>query len=286
MTRNVAVLGTGTMGRGIAGSLLRAGFTVTVWNRTPARAQGIGATVAVDPAAAVRDAEVVVTVLFDEHAVEEVAREALPAMRGGAVWVQSATVGPEGARRLAELAAAHGVTTVDAPVLGTRKPAEDGTLTVLASGPASTRHAVRPVFEAIGSRTVWAGTEPGDASALKLAANAWVASLTAATAQSLALAAASGLDPRLFLEAIEGSASDSPYAHTKGEAMLTGSLAPQFAIDGLRKDLGLIRDEAARGGAPSPLVPALLAAYDEAAARVGGDKDIAGVVAAFRPQGF
>jgi 3-hydroxyisobutyrate dehydrogenase len=286
MTSRGSVLGTGTMGRGMARSLVRAGFTVTAWNRTPARAEGIGALVAADPAAAVADAEVVVTVLFDEHAVDEVARGALPAMRDGAVWVQSATVGPDGARRLGQLAAAHGVTTVDAPVLGTRKPAEDGTLTVLASGPAAARDTVQPVFDAIGSRTVWAGTEPGEASALKLAANAWIAALTAATAQSLALAAASGLDPRLFLEAIEGSASDTPYAHTKGEAMLTGALEPQFAIDGLRKDLGLIRDQAARAGLTSPLVPALLAAYDEAAVRVGGDKDIAGVITAFRPQGF
>lgn len=287
MTTNVAVLGTGTMGRGMAGSLLREGFAVTVWNRTSSRAddlRGAGAQVAGDPAQAVAEADVVITMLFDEGAVRAVAEQMLPAMRRGAVWVQSATVGPTGARRLAELAAAHGVPTIDAPVLGTRKPAEDGTLVVLAAGPVDAGSLAQPVLDAIGSRTVWAGSGPGEASALKLAANAWVATITAATAQSLALSEALGLDPRLFLSAIDGTASDSPYAHVKGDAMLTGALDPQFALDGLRKDLGLIRDEARAVGAPLPVVPAVLAAYDAAADLVGGDKDIAGVVAAFRPR--
>jgi len=287
MTTNVAVLGTGTMGHGMAGSLLRAGLRVTVWNRTTSRAEDLrsaGAEVAESPAEAVAGADVVLTVLFDEDAVREVAHEALPAMRAGAVWVQSATVGPSGARRLAELAAAHGVATIDAPVLGTRKPAEDGTLVVLASGPVDAGSIAQPVLDAIGSRTLWAGSAPGEASALKLAANAWVATITAGTAQSLALADALGLDPRLFLAAIEGTATDSPYAHVKGGAMVTGAFEPQFAIDGLRKDLALIREEARAVGAPLPVVPAVLAAYDAAADVVGGDKDIAGVVAAFRPR--
>lgn len=287
MTTNVAVLGTGTMGRGMARSLVRAGFAVTVWNRTAARAEELrpdGVEVADRPAAAVADADVVVTMLFDEDAVRAVAQEALPAMRPGAVWVQSATVGPTGARRLAALAAAHGVATIDAPVLGTRQPAEAGTLVVLASGPVDAGSVAQPVLDAIGARTVWAGSAPGEASALKLAANAWIAMLTAGTAQSLALADAFGIDPRLFLSAIEGTASDSQYAHVKGEAMLRGALEPQFAMDGLRKDLGLIRDEARAVGAPLPVVPAVLAAYDAAADVVGGDKDIAGVVAAFRPR--
>jgi 3-hydroxyisobutyrate dehydrogenase len=287
MTTNVAVLGTGTMGRGMTRSLLRAGFAVTVWNRTASRAQDLrdaGARVAADPAEAVAEADVVVTVLFDEDAVARVAEQALPAMRERAVWVQSATVGPTGARRLAALAGAHGVAMIDAPVLGTRKPAEDGTLVVLASGPVDAGTVAQPVLDAIGSRTLWAGSAPGEASALKLAANAWVATITAGAAQSLALADALGVDPRLFLAAIEGTATDSPYAHVKGEAMLTGAFDTQFALDGLRKDLGLIHDEARAVGAPLPVVPALRAAYDAAADVIGGEKDIAGVVAAFRPR--
>ncbi len=238
----VAVLGVGTMGAAMARAILRSGFDVTVWNRSPEKSTPLadaGARVAADPADAVRDADVVLTMLFDSGAVLEVAAEFLPAMRDGAIWMQSSTIGADGMRAVGTAASRSRVTVVDAPVLGTKDPAEHAALTVLASGDGDAVDILRPVFDAIGSRTIVVGDRLGAASDLKLVCNSWVASLTAGTAQSLALSRAFGLDPTLFLDAITGSASDSPYAHVKGATILEGNRAPQFALDGLLKDLRL-----------------------------------------------
>lgn len=283
----VTVLGTGAMGYGMAVSVLRAGLHTTVWNRTRQRAEPLaplGAKVADDPASAVREADVVVTALFDADAAAAVMTQALPAMPAGAVWVQCSTVGAAGTQRLAALADEHNVTFVDAPVLGTRKPALAGMLVVLASGPPEVHAVVEPVFAAIGTRTVWVSDEPGPASRLKLVTNAWIAMLTAGVAQSVALAQAWGLDPQLFLDAIGGGQPDSPYAHIKGAAMLSGDFEPQFELAGLRKDLELIAADARIAGVPTELVEALAAAY-AAAAGTGDSRDIAAVIDAFRPHG-
>ncbi|WP_306745557.1 NAD(P)-dependent oxidoreductase [Saccharothrix yanglingensis] len=279
----VVVLGTGLLGAGMARSLLRAGLDVVVWNRSPERARALaadGATVVEDAGEAVTDADVVITVLFDLSATAEVMVDALPRLRDDAVWVQCGTVGVEGAERLAELAATKGVGFVDAPVLGTRQPAERGTLTVLAAGAPDARDAVAPVFEAIGSRTVWVGDHPGDGQRLKLVANSWVLSITAAAAQAVALARGLGLDPAAFLDAIRGGAVDSAYAHVKGEAMIDGVFEPpSFGLDGALKDAGLIADALASAGVDDRLMRLLREYY--AAAAGDEDEDMAAVVRAF-----
>lgn len=243
MTKSVTVLGTGIMGSGMARNLLRAGLAVTVWNRSPDKAMPLadeGATVAPDPSVAVSGADVVVTMLFDENAVADVMTKALPAFGKSTVWVQSSTVGLEGAARLAALAERHGVTFVDAPVLGTRQPAEEGKLIVLVGGPTSVQDVVTPVFDAIGSRTVWVGEQPGDGHRLKLVANSWVLSVNAATAQAIAMAAGLGLDPRLFLDVIAGGPLGCAYAQVKGSAMIERDFSPSFPVVGAAKDASLI----------------------------------------------
>jgi 3-hydroxyisobutyrate dehydrogenase len=282
---HVAVLGTGIMGTGMAHSLLREGHQVTVWNRNATKAQALaadGATVAGTPQEAVAGAEAVLTILFDADAVLAVMAEALPAMGPDALWIQSSTIGAEGTARAARLAAEHGTALIDAPVLGTKVPAEKGQLVVLASGAPELRQRATPVFEAIGARTVWAGDEPGPATALKLVANAWVGSITAAAAQSVALAERLGLDPRLFLEAVRGGAADAPMVHAKGEAMLTGGYDPQFAVAGVVKDLSLIRAAAADSGLPTELLDVVASHYREASERGHADSDMAAVVTSFR----
>ncbi len=173
----VAMLGTGTMGAAMARNLIGKGFVVQAWNRTPARAEQItGATVASTPADAVRGAEVIVTILTDGPTVAGVITEAAPGLAAGQVWAQMSTVGVKATSELVELAAAHGLAYVDAPVLGTRQPAEAGALTVLAAGAPEVRPLVDPVFDAVGSRTVWLADDPAGAAAtrLKLVANTWV----------------------------------------------------------------------------------------------------------------
>lgn len=285
---DVAVLGIGTMGSGMAANLLRAGHRVRVWNRSPGRTGPLveaGAVEAASPVEAVAGAEVVVTMLFDLAATRAVAEQALDGFAEGAVWLQTGTVGPDGTAELAGLAQARGVAFLDAPVLGTKKPAADGTLVVLASGDPALRGRVEPVLDAVGSTVVWAGDAPGAASALKLACNAWVLTITAATAQSLALAAAQGLDPQLFLQAIGGGGTDSPYAQLKGPAMLAGRFDPAFELDGGLKDLGLIVAAAQANGLPDGLLAAVRDAYATASASGHGGEDIAAVYRALQPGG-
>ena len=283
----ITLLGTGTMGVGMAHSILRAGLPLTVWNRHVERARPLaddGATVAEDLAEAVREADVVVTMLFDADAVTAVMDEAAGAMKDGAVWVQSSTVGRDGTATLARFATDRGLTMVDAPMVGTKQPAEDGKLTVLASGPASTKPLVQPVFDAVGAKTVWLGDEPGPASAMKLVANSWVGVLTAGTAQGIQQARAFGLDPAQFLETVSGGAADSPYLQTKGTAILEERFDPQFGLDGLLKDLRLIRTATAGAGVPTTLVDALVAAFEQASEEGHGREDIAAVSASFQPK--
>lgn len=282
----VTLLGTGTMGAGMARSILRAGLPLTVWNRHTEKARPLaedGATVAADLTEAVRDADVVVTMLFDADAVTEVMAEAAGAMRHGAVWVQSATVGRDGIARLARFAEEHGLPMVDAPMVGTKQPAEDGRLTVLASGPAGTRETVQPVFDAVGAKTVWLGDEPGPASAMKLVANSWVAMLTAGTAQGIQQARSFGLDPAQFLDTVARGAADSPYLQAKGRAILEGRFEPQFGLDGLLKDLRLIRAATAESGVRTTIVDALVDAFARASEEGHGNEDIAAVVVSFSP---
>ena len=280
----ISLLGTGTMGSGMARSLLRAGHTVTVWNRTRARAEPLadaGARVADAPTAAVAEAEAVVLMLYDAGSVLDVMDEVGGDGPADAVWVQSSTIGVDGTRRAAGWAAERGLAFVDAPVLGTRQPAENGELVVLAAAPPPLRDRVTPVFQAIGARTLWLSETPGDASALKLAINAWISAITAATGQSVALAEALGLDPRLFLEAIGGGPTDSPYAQVKGSAMITDRFAPQFTVDGVRKDVGLIIDAAGGAGVSTTLLDAVLGCFERASERGHGGEDMAAVVRAF-----
>ena len=166
----IAILGTGTMGTPIARHLLEAGFPVRAWNRTRERAEPLaaaGATVTGTPEEAVEEASVVLTMLSDGDAVEETMGEdgVLAAMGERTIWIQAATVGVEFADRFATLAEEAGVGYVDAPVLGTKEPAEKGELVVLASGAEELHGRCGRIFDAYAKETVWVGEGPGSAPA-------------------------------------------------------------------------------------------------------------------------
>jgi 3-hydroxyisobutyrate dehydrogenase len=284
----IAVLGTGIMGAGVTRSLLRGGHQVVVWNRNRARADPLtddGATVAGTAAEAVAAAEAVLIVLYDTESVLGVLGQAAGSAPREAIWAQMSTIGLDGTAAVAALAASSGLRLVEAMMLGTKAPAEQGKLVLLTAGDADTLSELAPVFAAVSLRTVDAGSDIGAATALKLAANAWVASLTALVGQSLSLAQGLGVDPNLFLRAIEGGATDTPYAHVKGAAMLNGTFDPSFALDGARKDLGLIRAAADRAGVSGEILAAVGTLYDRASEGGHGDEDMAAVVTAFRAGG-
>lgn len=278
----VALLGTGTMGAGMARSAKRAGLDVVAWNRTASRAAPLaddGIEVADTVAAAVSGADAVLTVLFDTDSVLGIADELVGALGSAAVWLQVATVGPDGIARIAERAG--DARLVDAPVLGTRKPAEDGTLTNLVSGDPDLVARVQPVLDAVGSRTVVVGDRLGQASALKLVCNAWIGAITAATGQSVALAEGLGLEPALFLQAIDGAAVNSAYAQVKGAAMMARDWTTSFEVDGVRKDLGLIAAAATSVSVDTTLTDAVRALFDRASTAGHGPDDMSAVYTAF-----
>jgi 3-hydroxyisobutyrate dehydrogenase len=276
----VAVLGTGTMGAGMVRSLRRADLAVRMWNRDPAKARaltGTGAAAFDSAAEAVRGADVVLTMLLDADAVLEVIRAAAPA--AGTLWLQASTVGVEGAERTAGAARELDLVLVDCPVLGTKQPAEQGKLVLLASGPAEARSRLEPVFGALGSKTLWLG-EAGAGSRLKLACNAWLFMVTAGTAQSIALARGLGVDPRDFLAAIEGGPLDAPYAHLKADLMLADEYPVSFGLTGAAKDARLIRAALQQSGVADRLTAAVLETMDAAAERLPdpGDVDLSALI--------
>jgi 3-hydroxyisobutyrate dehydrogenase len=280
----VAVLGTGSMGAPIARNLLAAGFPVSVWNRTAARAAPLvddGARQAPSPADAARGADVVLTMLADGAAVEGAMRGAggaLEAMRPGSVWIQMATVGVDWIGRLIGLAAEHDAEFVDAPVSGSDGPAREAQLIVLASGPDRARARVQSIFDAIGRETLWLGPA-GQGTRMKLVLNNWLVAQVEAVAETVALSEALGLDPNLFPEAIEGAPLGSPYAVAKARAMILRDFSPGFALRLAFKDAGLALDAAQELGLSLPLTAALAPRWRQAMADGHANDDVSSVFA-------
>lgn len=271
-TESVAVLGAGgIMGAGMARNLAAAGLEVRAWNRTRDKAEPLaedGVAVAGTAAEAAEGADVVLTILSDADAVvDAMDRVECP------VWVQASTIGLSGTERCAELAEERGITLVDAPLLGTKAPAEQGELIVLASGPEESRERVAPVFEAIGKKTMWVG-EAGAGSRLKLVTNNWILAVVESTAETVALAEGLDVDPADFLEAVAGGPLDLPYLQMKARAMIEGELEPSMRLALAAKDAGLVTEAAERHGLDLPL-PALVRDRMEAASDEHGDKDMA-----------
>jgi 3-hydroxyisobutyrate dehydrogenase len=276
----VAVIGTGIMGSAMARNLLSDGMEVRAWNRSREKAEPLkedGAEVAGSPADAARGADFLLTMLADAVVIEEaIDGDVLSALAEGGVWLQMSTVGEEGNGRLAEMANEHGVAFVDAPVLGTKQPAEQGQLVVLASGPEEVRERSERVFDAVGSKTVWLG-EAGAGSRLKLVVNNWIVGLLGVLAETVAFAKTIGVDPAKFLETIEGGPLGLPYAQLKGNMMIEEDFPTSFSATLARKDTALVLAAAEAQDLPMPIAQAVAARFDEAIQAGHGEEDMAAV---------
>jgi 3-hydroxyisobutyrate dehydrogenase len=273
----VAFLGTGVMGAPMARNIAGAGLNVRVWNRTTERARPLeaaGATVGEEPAHAVDGADVVVTMLSDVGPTLEVAEAVLAATAPDAIWAQMGTIGIEGTERCIDLARSHGRAFVDAPVLGTLKPAEDGKLTVLASGPDDAVERCSPVFRAVGHKTLRVG-EAGQGTRLKLSVNAWVLALTQGTAEAVALAKAFRLGVDQMLEALDGSPTDAPYFRMKSALMDAGEYPVSFSLRLAAKDAALIEEAADAAGIDVPMIRTIAARLAEGVEAGHGEEDMA-----------
>jgi len=274
----LAFLGTGVMGLPMVRNLDEAGFAVHAYNRTVSRAQPLeaeGIAVFDDPARAASGCSVMVTMLSAGDAVLEVAGAALQATDGPETWIQMSTIGTPATERCEALADEYDATFVDAPVVGTRGPAEQGKLTILASGPERSRPVAEPVFNAVGARTLWLG-EAGAGSRAKVMVNMWVIGVVAALAETLAVGRALELDPDLLFEILDGGPLDLPYARIKGAMMAAGSFDDvSFSLSLARKDAQLARAAGDAAGIELPALDGALARMLEAERRGHGDEDIA-----------
>jgi len=277
----VAVLGIGTMGRGMADSLLRAGMTPALWNREPARLAAFASSGAQPSATApdaVRDADAVITMVTDANAVIDIAdgQEMLAAMRPGAVWAQMSTIGVAGFDRVAALVAARrpDVLLVDAPVTGSRDAAEAGSLTIFASGPDEARPALAPVFDAIGGRTLWLGPA-GLGTRLKLANNTMIAFIVQGLGEAIAVAHQLGLTTEAVTAAFANAAFESPYISGKLARIEHENYDAEFSLDLALKDVKLALDAVDRSR--HPVLRALADEWQQASDNGLGSQDLTAI---------
>jgi 3-hydroxyisobutyrate dehydrogenase len=285
----VAVLGIGSMGHGMAASALRAGIPVIVWDRKIEAARDLaklGAQVAETAADAARRAAIVVTMVTDADAVISIARDQgmLAALAPGAIWAQMSTIGVAGIDRVAAMASAErpDVTLLDAPVSGSRDPAERGQLTIFASGPAETRSRIAPLFGALSQRTVWVG-EAGTGTRLKLVNNTWLAFATEAVAASVALAHRLGLQTATVIDALGGSPLVSAWQAAKLQRVADGEFSAQFALSLALKDVRLALQAA--GDGRFAVLACLADEWQQAVDQGLGGQDLTVVTRAIEQQG-
>ncbi len=279
--KNIALLGTGIMGSGMGQQLLAADHELVVWNRTREKTRELeqqGAQVADTPAEAVDGAEFVITMLAHGEAVRQVMLDdgGLEGMGHDSVWLQTSTVGLDDVDEFDRLAKENGVHLMDAPVLGTRGPAEKGSLVVLAAGSGRIFERSQPIFEAIGQRTIRLD-KPCQATRLKLVINDWVLGLLGVLAETYATAEALGVRAELFLEAISGGALDVDYAHIKGQMMQQRQFKPSFPLRLALKDARLIRQAANKYGYEPRIITTIADAFAAALEEGHGDEDMAAV---------
>ena len=280
----IAFVGIGRMGLPMATNLAAAGFPLRIWNRTSTRTGPLvaaGVPAAATPRDAAEDADIVITMLTDGPAVEAVVvgpDGIASAATRGLVWIQMGTIGVDWTNRLAAIAHDHDITFVDAPVSGSEGPARARQLTILGSGPNDIHDVVQPVFDVLGSKTIWLGPA-GAGSRAKMVLNSWLVEITEATAETLELAEALGLDPAVVVSLLESGPLGSPYAVQKARAMLGGDFTPAFALKHAIKDAHLAHEAARHGHVDLVMLDALLPRWQQIADAGHADDDLAVVYA-------
>lgn len=278
--RRAAVIGLGSMGLGMARSLLRAGFGVTGCDVSPAATQRLaeaGGRAASTPAEAAAGADVIVSVVVNAVQTEQVLTGAggvLAAMAPGSVFVSCATLDPERARAFARTAEAAGVHYLDAPMSGGAQRAADGQLTFLASGRAEAFARARPALDAMAARVFELGAEAGPGSAFKMINQLLAGVHIAAASEAIAFAAKQGLDLRAVYDVITASAGNSWMFENRVPHVLDGDYRPRSAVEIFVKDLGIVQDMARAQRFPLPMAGAALQMFlMTAGAGMGGDDD-------------
>jgi len=282
MRMRIGFLGLGTMGAPLANNLRKAGYAVTVWNRTPARAETLvkkGCTLAPTPRACAAEQDLVFTCLADEQALEAVLEGpegALAGMRPGEILVDCGTSGTRETRSVAARVAARSCAFVAAPLLGSRAAAEKAQLVVVAGGPADAREKARPALHAISAKLIELD-DAVKAALMKLVVNSLGAAMVTGFGEAVALGASGGLDLQQVIDTIQASGFHSPLYLMKGEQVVQRDWEPRFAVALAEKDQRLAQEAAADQGARLPVNAAVRQVFQDAAASGLGDRDMAAV---------
>lgn len=287
MSTKVAVLGLGIMGAGMAHQLLKAGYDVAVWNRSPARAEPLveaGARQADSPADAAAGAAFVVAMVADNDASRNAwlgPQGALAAMAPGSVAIDSSTLDPDWIETLAAEMKAAGVHFVEAPVTGSKVQAESGTLRFFVGSDGESLELARPVLDAMGNGVIHLGPA-GSGAVMKLANNFMAGIQVASFAEALALIEAKGLDREQAVNVLRNGAPGSPMVGLMADRMLAQNYDPNFLVPLMAKDLGYAGALLASVGIDSGLAAAARARFQQAEAAGFGDRDISSVVEPLR----
>ena len=257
-------IGLGTMGRSMAANLIAAGHPLTVWNRSPSRAEGLAATVAASPKDLGSACDIVFICVSDTPDVEEVVfgtEGVVHGMAAGSLIVDHSTISPTATAAMAERAAGIGVAWVDAPVSGGSEGATNGTLAVMAGGPPSALERALPYLRAYSRTVIHVGDRPGSGQMAKAVNQVLVAVNQLAVSEALMLADAAGLDLGQTLAAVEGGAGGSWMLSNRGPQMIERDWRPGFTIDLQQKDLRLVLQAADHFGVPVPGVSLVFQLY-------------------------
>lgn len=268
---DVGLLGLGPMGSAMAARLVDRGFEVIAWD--PELDQALspaGVEMVATPDAVVAGAPVVITMLPTTPIILDVVGPLLADWPEGTIWLQMSSVGATEADRLTQFAGQHDVTIIDAPVSGSSVPAREGLMTILAAGPEWARERVAPVFSALGHWVIWAGAA-GSASRLKLAANHWMLCSLAASAETMLLCEAIGLDQGRFAQLLDGGAFDAPHVIEKLGETGPDDHPASFPVPPALKDIGLLGGAADVSGLEMPILGAALRRYEGIGAGYGHD---------------
>lgn len=283
--KRIGVIGLGTMGAPMAHNLLRAGFEVTVFNRTPAKCEllrAAGATVAASVREMAGWSDVVLLMLPDDAAVRSVVIKdgLLDSGKPGSVVIDSSTTHPHTSQEMAAALARRGIEYLDAPVTGSRREAETARLSFLVGGSAAAFRDCESIFAALGQRTFYLGGS-GMGACAKLGNNMMGAIHMAALAEAMTLMESYGLDRKLFFEVISQSGARSAVVEGKGPKLLAGDFNPDFALSLMLKDTQLARELADAARCPAPLLTAASETYGQAKPGFG-DADMSAVYQWYR----
>ena len=283
MLQSVGFIGLGIMGHPMALNLVKAGYKLTVFNRTQSKAgplEKAGALVAATPAEAASNADVVMSIVSDTAAVEEVILGkggVMDALRPGAVLIDSSTISPTVSRKVACQAAGKGAQMLDAPVTGSKHGAEKGELTFMIGGERSTLDQVMPILHVLGKKHIYCGSH-GSGLAAKLAQNAIQATMVEVFCEGFVLAAKAGVQPRTMFEIIQSSMARASLTDFKAPFIFKGDFTPYFPLKLMHKDLELAMEAAYAQNVVMPAAAAVKEVYGAAKATGKGDQDYAAVI--------